>query len=319
MAQTTYSNVIQFSDNMISDSGVSKTTSAYVPAGLVEGAIIHLEGATAAEMCDGSPDNLFSNVNIRFAGTQVCNLIQNVTGATENSIGRLGATLESVGGYIAGDFSASAYDVQIFIPLGIVLTAQTRMEVDLTTVAGAVTPTSQNTEIILKYGNASAATVYANPSTFNLTTGQTLCQVPIGSWGKGAKVIGVAIQEPNNTDKITKVIAKPLGDFAATPSQLRARSGVLGGKQFYYPDPDTTGEYTFVNELGGFHWVNLYDLDVSGTGSITFLMTASESVNNVQFAPILKLPTSNGGEAKAMQTASVSSSGSDYSNARAEE
>lgn len=314
-----FTDVLQISDNLITDSGVSKTYSTYVGAGLIEGISLQFSGTTVAEICDGDFSNLISKVTTRFGGNQNMNLVANVTGSTETTVGRLTAIAQSVGGYCGGDMSATGYAYELYIPMGIYVGGQTRFEIDLTTVAGGETPTAQDARIVFKYGSSASATIYGNPSTFNVTTGQVMAQVPIGNWGKGAKVIGLAIQEPQNSDKLTQIVCKPLGDFQASPAVWRARAGVLGGNQYYFPDADGDNPYTFANQLGGFHYIPTYSLDVSATGNVTLLLTASESLSNVQILPIIQLPTSGNGELKAVQTASVKTSGADASVMRAEE
>jgi len=315
-----YTTVFSSSDANIADSASSRTYSTYVPAGLLEELTFRLKGTTTAEPCDGDLSNLIQQLVGRFNGNQAFNLLANVNATTDNTIGRLAAVVESVGGRVSGEMSATAYDYSLTIPLGLALPQQCRFECDMKFIAAAVSATAQTTEIIFKYGASSSATIFGNPTTENLSTAQTMIQVKVPDYGKSARVIGVVVQEPSDTEKITEIICKPLGDFAASPAQWRGRAGLVGGNQFYYPDPDGDNPYSFAKELAGFHYLPMYNLDVSGTsGQVTLLITASEAVSNVQFMPVIALPTKGNGEAKPVQTATVSTSGSAASLSRAEE
>lgn len=316
----TYSNVLQSSATIIDDSATSSTLSTYVPAGLLEAVTYRFKGTSATAIATGDPMNIFSQFVGRFNGNQAYNLQALAPAATIDDISRLSAIVESLGGSVSGEASATAWDFSLTFPLGLNLPNQTRFETDIRTVAASAAPSTQTMEVIFKYGASNLATIYGNPTTENLSTAQTMVQVKIPDFGKNARVIGIAVQEPQaGSDKISEIICKPLGDFGASPAQWRARAGVLGGNQLYYPDLGSDDPYTFATGLSGFHWLPCYNLDVSATGQVTLLITASEALTNVQFMPVIALPTSGEGERSVKQTAVVSTSGSDSSLYRAEE
>jgi hypothetical protein len=315
--------VTVFQDN--GDSGFVATAqtyqhSTYVPAGLLEEVTLRWKGTSATELCTGDYVNLISQYIGRINGNQFANLNSNAGGKESATVGRISAIIESVGGSVTGLISATSYDFSVNFPVGLNLPNQSRYEGELRTLPtlAGVVPTATTFQVVFKYGFSSLATIYGNSTTENISAQQTMVQVKVPNFGAGTKVIGVAIQEPAETTKITGIVCQALGNFNASPAEWRQRSGLMGGNQYYYQDA-ATGRTVFEDKLLGFLFIPTYGLDTSATGQLTFLVTASEAVANVQFMPILSLPTNGAGQREAKQTMQKSTSGAGMAIERAEQ
>ena len=148
--------------------------------------------------------------------------------------------------------------------------------------------------------------------------GQVQVTVNIPSY-KGATVSGIQIQSTTAGDDLKEVIAKPLGDFAYSPTLARGLAGRSAGRDPYeYMDAaDSTEAPQLTNGEGtGQVFMPLYDL-ANTDGSVTLLVTATTG-EIYTFTPILSLPTGGNGEAMPTQTASKATGGAESILDRAE-
>ena len=315
---TSFTTVYQDSTSFFTTTAQTYQHSTYVPAGLLESVSLRWIGTSSAEMADGDYGNLLSQYIGRINGNQFANLNANAGDNDSVGISRIGAILESVGGTVSGNVTATGFDYMITIPVGLNIPNQSRYEGELRTGGSAVVPTANTFQVIFKYGFSDMATIYGNQTVQNISAAQTMVQVKVPNYGAGTRVIGVAIQQPNEDEQIAQIVCKPLGDFEASPAVWRERSGLVGGNQYYFHDADT-GATVFQDALKGFLFIPTYGLDTSATGQLTFLVTGTGDVNNVSFTPILSLPTSGAGERREVKTQQVKTSGANAVLERAEQ
>ena len=104
------------------------------------------------------------------------------------------------------------------------------------------------------------------------------------------------------------MIPKILGDFALSPTQIRAASGVNANGYQFADAGDSDQELQYSNAVRGLYFIPLYNAAVSD-GSVVLLLTSVNAAGAgsefYTFTPILNLPTSGSGERTPRQTAQV--------------
>jgi hypothetical protein len=234
----------------------------------------------------------------------------------------MGALVQDIGGFVAEDPSLTNIDMTIWVPLGLNAPVNSRFELALNYVAAAATPTSCNFEVWIKYGKSTNLTLIGNQTSQTIAdASQTMVSVKIPTI-QGATVAGVAIQGSRVNDNMTALIPKVLGDFALSPTQIRAASGANANGYEYADAGDDIQQLQYSNAVRGYYFVPLYNAKVSD-GSVVFLITSTNDDGSgsefYTFTPILNLPTSGSGEQTPRQTASVATGSKGAILSRAEE
>ena len=313
-----YTKVYQDATTLFNDaSDVSFDVSNPVPAGLVEQFGIRIVGKTADVPSAASMSELISSLRLTFNGDQIYNMNTSACSVANAGQSRIGAVLDDIGGFIAENPSATDQDMTLWIPCGINLPMNSRFELSISYITALQNITDAKFEVWFKYGKASNATILGNATSQTMSAGsQVMMTVKIPSF-KGATVSGVILQNPDNTDTLTQVIVKPLGDFAMSAPFLRGASGASqNGYQFVAATvSDTANQYA--SGVSGYYFVPCYDL-TNTDGSITLLITANDDVVYTAI-PVLSLPTGGSGEAEPKQTASKATGSSLSILQRAEE
>jgi len=290
-----------------------------VPAGLVEMVGIRLVGTTAAQPTSASATGLIKNLRLTYNGDQLFSYTNLAAVNTTATLDRFSALVQDLGGFIAEKGSATAQDITIWIPAGIRLPGNSRLEAHIEYVQSAAAWSNTKFEIWQKYGRSSSATIVGNQTSSTMVAGaQVQVTVKIPSY-KGATVSGIQIQSTTAGDDMTSVIAKPLGDFEFTPTLARGLAGRAAGRdpyEFMDAGASTTAPQLTDGAGTGQVFLPLYDL-ANTDGSVTLLVTAATS-ETYTFTPILSLPTGGNGEAMPTQTASKATGGSEAILDRAE-
>ena len=298
-----------------------------IPAGMVESLVFQIRGTSGAGgVSANSIASLISSLRCTFNGNQffIFSSLANVSAQVQ--VNRLSALVQDIGGFVAENLSATAQDMQISIPVGIMLGNNSRFEIALNYFAlGAGLALAGNFEIWVKYGASTSSTITGNSTSFPIPVAtQTMMTVAVPNYGKGAKVSGIVLQGTVNADNLSQVVVQPLGNFSMTPTYLRGAafgpSNLGNGYSFASIASDAFGLQT-TNSCIGQYFIPLYDLDVS-SGSVNLLVTsvAGAALETYTATPILKLPNGSGkGEKMGVQTASVATSASASILRRAEE
>jgi len=276
-------------------------------AGQVRRFGIRLTSASAAAITAASALNLVKNLRIRFNGNVWMDYNGLVADNDDNTIARLGAFAQDCGGYVAENITTTSSETVVWFPCGINLPNNSRVEVSITYTAAAAALTSGTFELWAEYGSASAISVFGGSTTETLAAGsQTMVTVKIPSY-PNARVAGVAVLAPTDGARTTTVIPKGVSDFALSEVLMEGLAGITED-QYYYADPASAGEYLFANQLNGYNFLPLFNMDTSA-GSITLLV--DDSVGGVfAFVPVLTIPVAQGGKEQiAVQTANVVSGG----------
>lgn len=315
-----YTKIYQDATSVPSESaGASYDISNPVPAGLVEMVGFRLVGTTAAQPTAASATGLIKNMRIIYNGDQLFNYTNLAAVNTIATLDRFSALVQDIGGFIVDSGSATAQDLTVWIPAGIRLPGNSRIEFHVEYVTSAAAWSSTKVELWHKYGMSSNATIVGNQTSATMVAGgQVQVTVKIPSY-KGATVSGIQIQSTTAGDDMTEVIAKPLGDFALTPTLARGLGGRAAGRDPYeYMDAaDSTEAPQLTNGAGtGQVFLPLYDL-ANTDGSVTLLVTAT-TAETYTFTPVLSLPTGGNGEAMPTQTASKATGSSESILDRAE-
>lgn len=315
-----YSKIYQDAVSIPSETaGASYDVSNPVPAGLVEMVGIRLVGTTTAQATAASVTGLIKNLRLTYNGDQLFNYTNLAAVNTVATLDRFSALVQDIGGFIAEKGSATAPDVTIWIPAGIRLPGNSRIECHIEYVTSAGTWSNTKFEIWHKYGKSSSATIVGNQtSTTMVSDAQVQVTVKIPNY-KGSTVSGIQIQSTTATDDMKEVIAKPLGDFAFSPTLARGLAGRAAGRdpyEFMDAGASTSAPQLTDGDGTGQVFLPLYDL-ANTDGSVTLLVTASTS-EIYTFTPILRLPTGGNGEAMPTQTASKATGGAESILDRAE-
>lgn len=301
-----YSLIYQDATSLVSETAVATyNVSNPLPAGLIEEIGLRFTGTTAgAYPSAASFTELVSGVRLTFNGDQWCNVQTQANVNTSNTVSRLGALVQDVGGRVVEDTTAlTTLDCTVWIPCGINVPANSRFELALDYAVSAAPLLTGNFEIWCKYGKSTNITVVGNMTSQNLAANtQTLMTVKIPSI-KGATVAGIMVQGESANDNLSSVIVKPLGDFAYSPTYLRGISGASQNGYQFADLNDSNNELQFADKLAGYYFVPLYNLEIID-GSVQLLLTASQA-EFYTATPILNLPTSGSGERTPRQTSGV--------------
>jgi len=298
-----YTMIYQDATSLVSESA-SKTynISNPLPAGMIEEIGLRFTGATASAYPTASSfAELVSGVRFTFNGDQWCNIQTQANVNTSNTVSRLGALMQDIGGRVVEDTSAlTNLDCTVWIPCGINVPSNSRFELQLDYVASAVALTSGNFEVWCKYGKSTNITYIGNMTSQTIASNtQTLITVKIPTI-KNATVAGIAIQGATAEDNLSNLIVKPLGDFQYTPTYLRGISGASQNGYEFADLGDSLTNLQFADKLAGYYFVPLYNLEIID-GSVVLLVNASAE-QFYTFTPILNLPTSGSGERTPRQT-----------------
>jgi len=295
--------IYQDATSLVSESGTQTyNISNPLPAGLIEEIGLRFTGATAAAYPSAASfAELVSGVRFTFNGDQWCNIQTQANVNTSNTVSRLGALVQDIGGRVVEDTSAlTNLDCTVWIPCGINVPSNSRFELQLDYVASAVALTSGNFEVWCKYGKSTNITYIGNMTSQTIAANtQTLITVKIPTI-KSATVAGIMIQGATAEDNLNNLIVKPLGDFQYTPTYLRGISGASQNGYQFADLNDALTELQFADKLAGYYFVPLYNLEIID-GSVSLLVNAGAE-QFYTFTPILNLPTSGSGERTPRQT-----------------
>jgi len=315
---TTFSKVYQDAVSVFNGTtAASFDVSNPCPSGLVEQVGLRIKGTTADVPSAASITELISQLRLTFNGDQIYNFNTSACDVANAGQSRLGAVLDDIGGFVAENPSSTDQDATLWIPCGINLPVNSRFELSISYIKALQDITDAKFEVWFKYGLATNACILGNATSQTMSANsQVMMTVKIPSF-KNAKVSGIILQNPDNTDTLTEVIVKPLGDFAMTAPFLRGVSGASqNGYQFVSATVSDTANL-YASGVDGYYFIPTYDL--TGTdGSITLLITANDDVVYTAI-PVLSLPTGGSGEAQPKQTAQAKTGSSLSILQRAEE
>lgn len=301
-----YTKVYQDATSIPSETaGASFDVSNPVPAGLLEMVGFRLVGTTTAQATAASVTGLIKNMRIIYNGDQLFNYTNLAAINTTATLDRFSALVQDIGGFIVEKASATAPDCTVWIPAGIRLGGNSRIEFHVEYVTSAGTWSNTKMEIWHKYGLASNATIVGNQTSATMVAdGQVQVTVKIPSYA-GSTVSGIQIQSTTAGDDLKEVIAKPLGDFAYSATLARGLGGRAAGRdpyEFMDAGASTSAPQLTDGDGTGQVFLPLYDL-ANTDGSVTLLVTAT-TAETYTFTPVLSLPTGGSGEAMPKQTAS---------------
>ena len=303
MGGVRYTMIYQDATSLVSETAVQTyNLSNPIPAGLVEEIGFRFTGATAAAYPSAASfTELITGLRATFNGDQWLNIQTQANVNTSNTVSRLGAFVQDIGGRVVEDTSAlTNLDCTVWIPCGINVPNNSRFELQLNYAVAAAALTSGNFEVWIKYGKSTNMTVVGNMTSQNVAANtQTLITVKIPTI-KGATVAGIAVQGESANDNLSSLIVKPLGDFQFSPTYLRGISGASQNGYEFADLNDSLNELQFADKLAGYYFVPLYNLSIVD-GSVSLLIDAS-AAEFYTFTPVLNLPTSGSGERQPRQT-----------------
>ena len=315
-----YVKVIERNDVAPSESASATfNLSEPVPAGMTEMIGLNMKYTSGGASHAANEWGLVKTLTVIYNGNQVFNYTDLAAANDIATVPRIVALCEDLGGFITSSGDSDAVDSWMWLPLGINLGANARVEVRITFATAAGTGISApRFSVWHKYGASSAATIVGNATTVSLTAGsQTQAVVRVPSY-PNATVSGLQIQSTTAGDDLQSAIIKPLGDFEMTNDALRA----IGGRNFGAGELyDYLDGATLVQTDGagsGQTFVPLYGYS-SADSTVVVLLTATTS-ENYSITPILSVPTSrNTGEVMGTQTKSRATSASNAILDRVEE
>jgi len=312
-----FTKVIQRADVGPLDSGATDfNLSEPVPAGLVEMVGLRMKYTGAGATHAANEWGLLKNLTIIYNGNQVYNYTDLAANAALTTVPRQVALVEDLGGYIQSSGSSTAVDSWMWIPLGLNLGGNSRIEVRLNFVSAGAVVSGREFEIWQKFGSSNAATIVGNATTASMSAGsQTQVTVKIPSY-PNATVTAIQLQSTTAGDDVSGVIVKPITDFEFTADALRANAGRGFGKGELYDYLDGATLVQTDGSGSGQVLLPCYGYS-SADNSIVLLVTATTG-ENYSFTPILSVPTSGNGERMGVQTASKSTSGAEAILDRAE-
>ena len=305
-----YTKAIQRND--VAPSAVAPATfnlSEPVASGMAEMVGFNMKFTATGATHAANEWGLIKTLTIIYNGNQVFNYTDLAADAGNANLPRLVALCEDMGGFITSSGSSTAVDSWMWLPLGIMLGQNSRVEVRVSFVAAAETTSAPEFCVWHKYGSSNAASIVGNATTVALTGGaQTQAVIRVPSY-PNATVSGLQIQSTTAGDDLSSAIIKPLGDFELSNDALRA----IGGRNY------GAGElYDYLNGAvlvqtdgagSGQTFVPLYGY-ATQDNTVVVLLTADTS-ENYSITPILSVPTSrNTGEVMGTQTKSRATSAS---------
>jgi len=305
-----FTKVIERNDVAPSESAAATfNLSEPVPAGMVEMVGLNMQYTSGGASHAANEWGLLKTLTIIYNGNQVFNLTDLAAANTVTTIPALLALVEDIGGYITSSGDSDAVDSWLWIPLGINLGGNSRVEVRCSFVTAAGTGiTAPRFSVWHKYGKSSSATVVGNATTVAMSAGsQTQAVIKVPSY-PNATVSGIQIQSTTANDMVNAII-KPLGDFTMTPEAIRANAGRNYGSGELYDYLD--GATLVQTDGSGSNSVFAALYDYSSADNSIIVLVEATTAENYSFTPVLKVPNGNGnGERTGMQTASVATSGS---------
>ena len=306
-----YTQIYQDATSLPSETAVATfNLSNPVPAGMAEMIGFRINGTAAAQLSQATASELITGLRFTLNGDQLINI--QIQGAvnTNADCSRFSALLQDIGGFVVeSPASATAFDMTVWIPLGVNVPVNSRFELALDYAVAAAAITTGNFATWIKYGKSTNMTVIGNQTSQTIAdAAQTMVSVKIPTL-KGATVAGIAIQGSRNSDNMTAVIPKVLGDFALSPTQLRGASGASQNGYMYADAGEDQDRLQYSDGVAGYYFCPLYNASVSD-GSVVLLITSTNDDGSgsefYTFTPIMNLATStNSGERVARQTSKV--------------
>jgi len=303
-----YTKAIQRNDVSPNETGSATfNLSEPVQAGMAEMVGFNMKFTAAGASHAANEWGLVKTLTIVYNGNQVFNYTDLAAVNTLATLPRLVALCEDMGGFITSSGSSTAVDSWMWLPLGINLGANARVEVRVTFVAAAAAISAPEFCVWHKYGASKAASIVGNATTVSLTGGsQTQAVIRVPSY-PNAVVSGLQIQSTTATDDLVSAIIKPLGDFELNNDALRAIGGRNFGAGELYDYLDGATLVQTDGKDSGQTFVPLYGYS-SADSTVVVLLTAATS-ENYAITPILSVPTSrNTGEMMGTQTQSRATS-----------
>ena len=129
-----YTMIYQDATSLVSETAVQTyNISNPLPSGLIEEIGIRFTGATAAAYPSAASfTELVSGVRFTFNGDQWCNIQTQANVNTSNTVSRLGALVQDIGGRVVEDTSSlTNLDCTVWIPCGINVPNNSRFELQL--------------------------------------------------------------------------------------------------------------------------------------------------------------------------------------------
>jgi len=278
-----------------------------VPAGMIEEIGFRITGTAAAQLSAATASELITGLRWTLNGDQLVNIQTQGAVNTNTNCSRFSALLQDIGGRVVeSTASATAFDMTVWIPLGVNAPVNSRFELALDYAIAAAAITTGNFQAWIKYGKSTNMTLIGNQTSMNVADGaQTMVSVKIPTI-KGATVAGIAIQGARNSDNMTALIPKVLGDFALSPTQLRGASGASQNGYEYADNGADSDRLQFSDGVAGYYFCPLYNAAVTD-GSVVLLITSTNDDASgsefYTFTPVLNLATaSTSGQREARQT-----------------
>ncbi len=309
-SDTRYTMIYQDATSLPNDNvgGQAFNLSNPVPAGLIEQIGFRIVGTCAAYPSTASAAELVSGLRFTLNGDQLFNYQIQGSDPLNAGVSRLGAMLQDIGGgVVETPASPTAIDMTLWIPVGVNAPVNSRFELAMNFITALSTVTG-NFECWIKYGKSTNLTLVGNQTSQTIAdAAQTMVSVKIPTI-KGATVAGVMIQGSRNSDNMTAIIPKILGDFAFSPTYLRGIAGITANQYYFADDAGLATGQEFQDAVSGYYFLPLYNAQVSD-GSIVVLLTSTNDDGSgsefYTFTPVLNLPTSGSGERTPRQTAQV--------------
>jgi len=235
----------------------------------------------------------------------------------------MGAMLQDIGGFVVEESSITNLDCTLWIPVGINAPVNSRFELALNYATALQTPTAANFECWVKYGKSTNMTLIGNQTSQNIAdAAQTMVSVKIPTIS-GATVAGICVQGARNSDNMSGIIPKLLGDFSQSATMLRGASGANSNGYMFASSTVSVQAQQYSQAVDGYYFVPLYNAQVTD-GSIILLLTSTNDDGTgsefYTFTPILNLATSSqSGQREARQTSQIATGSKGAILSRAEE
>lgn len=302
---------IHDSSVVISDAAQTITFGENVPSGrTVESVIFHFTQTGAAGLCDGSFDNLISNVRIVLNGDVYTDFRTSVNESDNVGLGRFGYYLQSLGRSATSVEvpSDTNKDYWAEIPMGAnVPQGVGRMEFIIGLAASTVTAESGSLEVWLRLNDDTQTTTRCITATsFTAATGIQSVVVRVPQNVDGG-VLGVLMQ--NNTEALDGLGSQGvrvhlLGAFGLEASLIRYLNSDLSNGVMFAADGVSTTEQQYGIAVDGAFFIPCY---MAQGGDIQLEIDFASTVNGdtYTFTPIMvsSLGGSAGMETRSTQAA----------------